>query len=90
MKSDDIFDFGFTAVDEAELEEVQIRIQQKEDMAVNLEGCQARLDKLHNAVQPLLDNLLKDPEKKYILWPDRTEKVDQFRRYLKDIYDGKK
>lgn len=86
----DIFDFGFTTVDEQELEELKVVEQRTGELADNLIECQQRLDKLYNAMQPLLDNLVKNPEKKYILWPDRTDKVDQFRKYLNDIYDGRK
>ena len=37
-----------------------------------------KLNKLYNAILPLLTNLKKNPEKEYILWPNRVEKVEQF------------
>ena len=49
---------------------------------------QERLDKLYNAVIPLLNNLKKNPEKDYILWPNRLEKVEEFESHLQSIYKG--
>lgn len=77
--SEDIFDFGFTAVTEEELETVQSldeRIYDQTD----------RLERLYNAIIPLLNNLKKNPEKDYILWPNRLEKVEQFEDMLNKIY----
>ena len=48
-----------------------------------------RLDNLFNAIQPLLTNLKANPEKEYILWPNRLEKVEQFEDYIQGIYNGK-
>lgn len=79
--SEDIFDFGFTAVNEEELEIVQ---QASLTMQEGLE-VQARLEKLYNAVQPLLNNLKKNPEKDYIYWPNRLEKVEAFEDYIFNI-----
>jgi len=69
-----MFDFGFTAVDETELEAVQ----QAQKVAVEAEGTADRLNNLYNAILPLLSNLKKNPEKEYIYWPNRIEKVEQF------------
>lgn len=83
-----MFDFGFTAVTEDELQTVQA-IKQEKDMASDtLEHVQAKLDKLYNAITPLLNNLKKNPEKDYILWPNRLEKVEQFETHLQDIYNS--
>jgi len=79
---DDLFDFGFTAVTEEELETVQIASMTAND-------AQDRLDKLYNAIQPLLTNLKKNPEKEYILWPNRLSKVEAFEDIIQDIYSGK-
>jgi vacuolar-type H+-ATPase subunit E/Vma4 len=82
----DMFDFGFTAVDEEELKSVQAIKQEKEMADDTLEHVQAKLDKLYNAIVPLLNNLKKNPEKDYILWPDRLSKVEAFETHLQDIY----
>ena len=47
---------------------------------------QSKIDDLYNAITPLLNNLKKNPEKEYILWPDRLNKVEQFEDYLTSIY----
>ena len=77
--SDDFFDFGFTAVTEDGLEAVQ-------KTKTTAEGAQDKLDKLYNAITPLLTNLKKNPEKEYILWPNRLKKVEEFEDYIQKIY----
>ena len=72
---EEIFDFGFTAVDEDELEAVQTQTRQLESLDQQQEAIQDKLNKLYNAIQPLLNNLMANPEKEYIFWPDRLEKV---------------
>lgn len=84
--SDDIFDFGFTAVDEDELQAVQDAKKTIGDVEVTANVNQEKLDKLYNAIVPLLNNLKKNPEKEYILWPDRLKKVEAFEDYLQKIY----
>tara|TARA_R100000081_G_C4734885_1_gene125520 strand:+ start:56 stop:304 length:249 start_codon:yes stop_codon:yes gene_type:complete len=80
----DIFDFGFTAVTEDELEVAKA----KAEVETAATGTQDKLDKLYNAIIPLLSNLKKNPEKEYILWPNRLEKVEQFEDHLQAIYKG--
>ena len=84
--SDDFFDFGFTAVDEHELEAVQKVNKKAEASQTEASSAQERLDKLYNAITPLLNNLKKNPEKEYILWPNRLEKVEQFEDHIQKIY----
>ena len=88
MSDDDIFDFGFTAVDETELKAVQQTQALAQDAEQAALGNQEKLDKLYNAITPLLNNLKQNPEKEYILWPNRIEKVDQFEDYLRKIYNS--
>jgi hypothetical protein len=59
-------DFGFTTVSEEEL------IKPNEEL-------NSQLQSLYNAIIPLLKNLMADPEKEYILWPNRTEKIKEFK-----------
>ncbi len=84
--SDDFFDFGFTAVDETELQAVQDAQKTVGDVSVEAKTTQEKLDKLYNAIVPLLNNLKKNPEKEYILWPNRIDKVEQFEEHLLKIY----
>lgn len=75
------FDFGFTAVDEDELEVVQ----QAKTTANEAEATSDKLNNLYNAILPLLSNLKKNPEKDYIYWPNRVEKVEQFETLIANI-----
>ena len=83
---DNIFDFGFTAVDEAELEAVQKATSKATQTAQTAEELQDKIDRLYNSIVPLLTNLKKNPEKEYILWPNRLAKVEEFETYLQKIY----
>ncbi len=84
----DVFDFGFTAVDEQELDVVQSVAAQASATLSDLEKMQAKLNNLRNAVEPLLKNLEANPEKAYIHWPDRPAKVKAFRAHLDKIMKG--
>ena len=79
---DNLFDFGFTAVSEDELESVQASIANQASSA-------ERLEKMYKSILPLLDNLEKNNEKDYIYWPNRTKKIEEFRKRLTEIYNGK-
>ena len=85
-----VFDFGFTAVSENELDAYQESQEQLKQVSGEAGELQARLDKLFSSIQPLLNNLKKDPHKDYILWPDRLSKIEAFEDMLQDIYQGKK
>lgn len=76
-----MFDFGFTAVDEDELEAVQ-------KVSATASSAEERLNNLYNAIVPLLNNLKANPEKDYILWPNRLSKVEEFEDHLQKIYKG--
>lgn len=80
--ANDTFDFGFTAVTEEDLDAVQ-EAQAKANTAYDLHN---KLTELYNAIQPLLNNLKANPEKDYIYWPNRMEKVEKFSDLLDDIY----
>ena len=86
MSDDDFFDFGFTAVDESELKAVQEVSKKAESLGADALNTQEKLDSLYNAITPLLNNLKKNPEKEYILWPNRIDKVEQFEAHLLKIY----
>jgi uncharacterized membrane-anchored protein YhcB (DUF1043 family) len=86
----EIFDFGFTALDEDELDVVQSATQtatELEEVKLDLMAVEKKVEKLHAAIQPLLDNLCSNPEKAYIHWADRLTKIEQFRNYLQKIVD---
>ena len=79
------FDFGFTAVDESELEAVQKTTTKLQTTSSKAEDLEEKLNKLYNAILPLLSNLKMNPEKEYILWPNRVEKVEQFEDMISEI-----
>ena len=88
VKPDLDFDFGFTAMDADELEVVQttkeeVVVASKEALTV-----QQKCDSLYNMIQPLLNNLQKNPEKEYIYWPNRLEKVEEFSDKINEVYRG--
>jgi len=86
--SKELFDFGFTLVDEDELEAVQQAQSKVASVSDSVSETQEKLDTLFNAIQPLLNNLKQNPEKEYILWPNRLEKIEQFEDYIQNIYKG--
>lgn len=81
----DIFDFGFTAVDENELEAVQKASTTVRSATQTVEQLESKVNELYNAIVPLLTNLKKNPEKEYIHWPNRVAKVEEFESYISKI-----
>jgi hypothetical protein len=69
--SEDLFDFGFSAVD------------YDPDQAREVEEAKDSYEKaftmLMEDVSRLLDNLASNPDKDYIYWPNRVDKIDAFR-----------
>lgn len=93
---DDAFeDFGFSAVSETELrqaeqqlkEEVKQtkkKLQQKEESD---QSYRAKMERMYKMIIPLLNNLKKNPDKEYILWPNRVEKIDEFVAKLDALFE---
>lgn len=73
----DDFDFGFSVVDESELE-----------VSKQASDTSAKLQKMYKMVLPLLNNLAKNPEKDYIHWPNRIKKIEEFKKKLQEIADS--
>ena len=82
------FDFGFTAMDAEELEAVQEKVQEVAKVSAVSKATADKIDSLYNMIIPLLNNLQKNPEKEYIYWPNRLEKVEEFRDKLTEVYNG--
>ena len=82
------FDFGFTAVDADELEVVREAREQVETTSASAESNAAKAQLIYDAVVPLLNNLKANPEKDYIYWPNRYEKLDAFADKLHAILSG--
>lgn len=75
------FDFGFSTVSAEEIP--------NEKLGTELEQLQAAYDEvlaknkaIINAIMPLLNNLAKNPENDYILWPNRVAKIEEFKKKL--------
>lgn len=43
------------------------------------EQSQAKIEGLVKMIMPLLNNLMTEPSKEYIYWPDRVEKIKKFK-----------
>jgi len=75
-------DFGFSFSSENELKEAESLIE----MTVEAKYKNKIYDILA-LINPLLDNLQKNPEKEYIKWPNRFQKVEEFKKKLQKIVD---
>lgn len=82
------FDFGFTAVNADELDVVREAREVAETTSATAENNAAKAQLIYDAVMPLLNNLKANPEKDYIYWPDRYDKLDAFADKLHSILTG--
>jgi|TARA_R110000868_G_scaffold9000_10_gene45670 uncharacterized protein YoaH (UPF0181 family) len=86
------FDWGFSIVDEQELDAVQ-KVQQvmadttstSKQWQSQAEEWKDKAEAIYESIQPLLNNLASNPTKQYIYWPDRNAKLDQFKLRLQQI-----
>jgi hypothetical protein len=88
----DEYDFGFSLVSESELKvhEEQLKKEVEEQSKVVAQTSKEMKDKLHtlrDMIMPLLNNLAKDPKKEYILWPDRSAKIQAFIKKINSFVD---
>lgn len=93
MKLDESDDFGFSLVSETELKKHEELLRKKiEEQSKVVEKTESELtDKLHglrDMIMPLLNNLAKDPEKTYILWPERAAKIKLFIEKINNYVDN--
>jgi len=84
----DEFDFGFTMVDEEELDIVQQVKSTAETTTLEVDKLKKKSDTMYGMIMPLLNNLAANPEKDYIKWngKDRLAKIEQFRDKLEEVY----
>ena len=83
--TEEIFDFGFSAVDESELESFQKATAEAEEASATASTYEEKLNSLYNAIIPLLTNLKKNHDKDYIYWPNRLERVEKFEDHISSI-----
>ena len=70
---DSTYDFGFTAVDESEVADpIVSEVTNSAQTTV-----QQKLQAVEKLVMPLLVNLMKNPEKEYIHWPNRVPLIEK-------------
>ena len=75
----DEYDFGFSLVSEEELK------KHEEHLTVQTQIISNKLELIQSMIMPLLNNLKQDPEKEYIYWPNRQEKIEEFILKVKKI-----
>ena len=80
----EIFDFGFSFTDDINKEAELNQAKNKEV----IESLERRLNDLHSAIIPFLDNLCLNPEKSAIFWPNRVERIEEFKKRLEQIVKG--
>jgi septal ring factor EnvC (AmiA/AmiB activator) len=86
-KTHDTFedDFGFSTVD---TEEISGYNQQIESLTSQVFEMADRLERMHSAINKLLTNLSKNPEQELIKWPNRAQKIEEFKLKLDRIRTG--
>jgi hypothetical protein len=89
MKLNEEDDFGFSLVSEQELKAHEELLRQKvQEQTVVKDSLttqyQNKIDGLMAMIMPLLTNLAKDPTKEYIFWPDRSVKINAFKKKIED------
>jgi hypothetical protein len=84
LELDDEFDFGFSSIGEGDFIE-----RENKAVASAVEGVQSKVEQMYSLILPLLNNLAKDGDTNaYIHWPNRIDKIDQFKNKLLDIVNS--
>lgn len=79
-------DFGFSTVDTAEIK--GYNQPELDSLTSEIEELKLRLSKMQVAINKLLTNLSKNPEQELIKWPNRLEKINEFKQKLDRIRKG--
>ena len=81
------FDFGFTSASEDEIKAPLV--QDLESTTQTAAQYQMIINNLVKSIEPLLNNLAKDSDtKEYIYWPNRKQKIEEYRKKLHQIAKG--
>lgn len=85
-------DFGFSAVSEDELKEIERELAQKvreqeKTLTLTSQEYKDKLEALYKLIMPLLINLQKEPEKTHLYWPNRSEKISQLISKIDKVYE---
>lgn len=90
------YDFGFSLLDEDELKKAEQELQDKLDTTVLVkesektsieEAYRERIANIKTMILPLLNNLIKEPNKTHIYWPQRSKIVGEFTKKFTDLTD---
>ena len=82
-------DFGFSLVSEQELKQHEEILKRKvEEQSTVIVSAEDKLHQLRDMIMPLLNNLAKDPEKEYIRWPGRAERIQSFIQKVNAFVDS--
>lgn len=92
MKFETADDFGFSTMEVETIKSLpEVTGDIKESMVRAGDAktaAEQRTQDMFDAIMPLLNNLLKDADKNpYIHWPNRSEKIEAFKRKLQTILD---
>lgn len=79
-------DFGFSTVDTEEI--LSYNQSEIDNLLVENEDLKSRLEKMQKAIDKLLTNLSKNPQQELIKWPNRLERIAEFRLKLERIRKG--
>ena len=88
MSEEELNDFGFTAMTFEDISSV-LKENQKDEIKTTEEKYQKKINSLSDIIIPLLNNLCKNPDKEYIYWPNRVEKIEKQIQKVNNIL-GKK
>lgn len=87
------WDFGFSAVDEEELKKLTGSEQETEELsrlldeqANNAELYKDTVVQIQQMITPLINNLMLNPTKNYIYWPNRIDKMKLFKQELDKLF----
>lgn len=85
-------DFGFSFATDEELKEYEKQlINSLESSNIkhehSIEEYEKKLNKIRGMIFPLIKNLMKDPEKNYIYWPNRVERLQKFNDELEKVFN---
>jgi len=76
MAKDQDWDFGFSFVSDEEMKAQELALSEKLKSVQS--GSKEQVDALKGLIMAFLNNMIKDPEKPWIYWPNRVERVREF------------
>lgn len=84
MNINDQDDFGFSLVSESELKSIEETLAKKltekeQEVEMTSAHLSGKMKGLVDMIMPLLNNLCSEPDKEYIYWPDRVERIKKFK-----------